>query len=117
MDGDEAELAVLKAQEIPAGIAFLVREISFAEHTHSFHLYLGQTQADGFEYALAGPDRALCSGGYVRDFIWHTEGQVAVLVCDRGLQLIALDGSIDLELTPYLGPLSDDNKLKVYWGS
>ena len=91
LDGDKAELAVLKAQEIPAGIAFLLREISFAEHTHSFHLYLGQTQADGFEYAPAGPDRALCSAGYVRDFIWDVEGQVAVLVCDRGLQLIALD--------------------------
>jgi hypothetical protein len=117
LDGDKAELAVLKAQEIPAGIAFLLREISFAEHTHSFHLYLGQTQAEGFEYAPAGPDRALCSDGYVRDFIWHVEGQVAVLVCDRGLQLIALDGSIDLDLTPYLGPLSGENNLKIYWGS
>jgi hypothetical protein len=115
LDGEEVELAILKAQELPAGIAFLGREISFTENTQSYRLYLGQQLADGFEYAQAGPDRPLCSPGYVQDFSWHSEGQVAVLVCDRGLQLIALDGSIDLDLTPYLGPLSGDNNLKVFW--
>jgi hypothetical protein len=116
LDGEEVELAILKAQELPGGIAFLGQEISIAENTQSYRLYLGQQLADGFEYAQAGPDRALCSPGYVQDFSWHPEGQVAVLACDRGLQLIALDGSIDIDLIPYLGPLSNDNNLKVYWG-
>jgi hypothetical protein len=76
---------VWRGTQRQAGIAFLGREISLTEHTQSFRLYLGWPLPDGFDYAPVGPDRDLCSAGYVQDFNWHPEGQAAVLSCDRGL--------------------------------
>jgi hypothetical protein len=111
MSGADEGLFIHKAQELPAGIAFL----AFRDPQET-QLYLGQETESGFSYAPAGPARYLCSSGYLRDIAWDPAGRLAVLSCDRGLQLVSLDGTVDVDLTPFLGPLSDQGPLKVVWG-
>jgi hypothetical protein len=110
ISGADEGLFIHKAQELPAGIVFL----AFRDPQET-QLYLGQQTASGFSYAPAGPARHLCSSGYLRDIAWDPAGRLAVLSCDRRLQLVSLDGAVDVDLTPFLEPLSDQGPLKVVW--
>ncbi|MGB3716813.1 MAG: hypothetical protein WA996_20535 [Candidatus Promineifilaceae bacterium] len=116
LDGEIVKLGILKAQELPAGIAFLTRESSLEDASESYRLYLGHQLEGEFQYALAGPDHTLCNSGYVWDITWDPEGYLAAVSCDRGVQLISIDGTIDVDLTPLLEPSVGENLLKVYWG-
>jgi hypothetical protein len=111
IDGEVEGLYIYDAQELADGVAFLGYR-----HPQKVRLYLGQQSAGGFSYAVAGPDGYLCSSGYVRDVAWDPAGRLAVLSCSRGSQLISLDGTLELDLTPFLGPLAGEDFLKVFWG-
>jgi len=116
IDGEAEDMFVYNAQELPDGIAFLARLSSDPQETR---LYLGRQAEDGFRYAPAGPDHALCSPGGARGIAWDPAGRLAALSCERGAELISLDGT-DVagwaDLTPFLGPLAGEGHLQVTWG-
>jgi hypothetical protein len=113
ISGEVEGLFVHNAHELRAGIAFLASEAAGPPDTR---LYLGAREAGGFTYAPAGPDRGLCSSGYVRDIAWDAVGELAVVCCDQGAELISLDGTVDVDLEPFLGPLGDEHRIRAYWG-
>jgi hypothetical protein len=113
VDGHAQGLAVLKAQELPAGIAFLTFQDCDAQKSQ---LYLGH-QSDGeFRYTLAGPGGNLCNSGHVGDIVWDPTGRWAVLSCNHGPRLISLDWTDGADLAPFLGPLAGDDTLQIFWG-
>lgn len=121
LEGEMAQLAVTDAQELPAGITFLARDMSVRDgtsgHTPDYRLYLGHQLPDGFQYAPVGPDRALCGPSFIWDIAWEPKGQLAAVACYQGeVYLISLDGTVDLDLSPYLDPLGSKNPSELFWG-
>lgn len=113
VSGEAEGLFIYHAQELPAGVAFLASDPAVLRETR---LYLGHRTEDGFVYAPAGPDHSLCSSGYVRDITWDPAGQFALLSCSQGVQLISLDGGVDVDLAPFLGPLAGEDSVETLWG-
>jgi hypothetical protein len=113
LEGEAEGLYIFHAQELPAGITFLAHTPDYPPETR---LYLGHQTEDGFSYAPAGPDRSLCVPGYVQNLKWEPEGNLAILTCSQGIFLISLDGTVELDLSPYLSPLASQDVLKAYWG-
>jgi hypothetical protein len=113
IEGDVEGLAVFKAQELPAGIAFLTFRDCDAKKPQ---LHVSR-QSDGeFTHAPAGPGDNLCNSGYARDIVWDPTKRWAVVSCSQGSRLISLDWTTGVDLTPFLGPLADKDYLKVFWG-
>ena len=113
LSGEVEGLFIHHAQELPSGVAFLASDPTGLQETR---LYLGHRTEDGFVYAPAGPEHSLCSSGYVRDIIWDPAGELALLSCRQGVQLISLDGSVDTDITPFLGPLAGEESVDMLWG-
>ncbi len=119
LDGDEIGGYISRAQELPDGIIFLMSPDAPGVESTT-RLYLGRQTEDGFSYAPVGPERDLCpSPSYIVEIEWNQTKSLAALSCNQGLQLISLDGSIDVDLAPFLGPLADlDYRyLDVLWGA
>jgi hypothetical protein len=109
--GETEGLFIYNAQELPEGIAFL------AYHDpQETQLFFGNQTENGFVYAPAGPNRYLCAPGYVRDITWDPTGRLATLSCSQGVQIVSLDGTVDVDLTPFLGPLIGEDHLRIFWG-
>jgi hypothetical protein len=114
LSGEAEGLFIHNAHELRAGIAFLAADAAGPPDTR---LYVGARGEGGFTYAAAGPDRGLCSPGYVREIAWDPAGELAVISCDQGAQLIYLDGAVDVDLEPFLGPLGGTGyRLRAFWG-
>jgi WD40 repeat protein len=117
IDGETAGLIISLAQELPEGIVFVGTGTDPDNGTPRSRLYLGDQAAGGFTFAAIGPDRDLCSGGFVTGVEWDPSGLQAVVSCNSGAELISLDGSVDVDLSRFLEPIPGDNLLKVIWNS
>jgi hypothetical protein len=114
LSGEAEGLFIHNAHELRAGIAFLASDAASPQDTR---LYVGARREDGFTFSEAGPDRGLCSPGYVREIAWDPAGELAVISCDEGAELISLDGAVDVDLEPFLGPLGKNGyRLQAFWG-
>jgi hypothetical protein len=114
ISGEAEGLFVHNAHELQAGIAFLASDAASPQDTR---LYVGARIDGGFTFAAAGPDRGLCGSGYVRDIAWDLAGELAVISCDKGARLISLDGAVDVDLEPFLGPLGNNGyRIRAFWG-
>jgi len=116
LDGQSAGMLIFKAQELPVGIAFVGLTTDLDAGTAHSRLYLGHQPPDGFTFAPAGPDRDLCSGGYALDVAWDPQSLQAAVSCHHGLELISLDGRVDVDLGPFLEPIEGDNSIRAFWG-
>jgi WD40 repeat protein len=114
LDGDNEGMAFYRAQELPAGLVFLVVEAM----DHEARLYLGQETDTGFTYKAAMPANALCAGELVWDITWDPTGQWAAVSCKETVKLISLADGSEEDLSPFLRPLSwlTEQPL-VFWGA
>lgn len=115
IEGRVQGLYVYDAQELSEGIAFLANR----DNDQETRLYLGHQSENGFIYTPVGPDHSLCAPapGYVQDIVWDPAGGLAILSCSQGgVQLISLDGKVDIDLTPFLGPLAGEDHIRAFWG-
>ncbi|MCP4536047.1 MAG: hypothetical protein GY832_02775 [Chloroflexi bacterium] len=117
VDGDEAGGYIYHAQELPDGIVFLMLP-SALEDESTTRLYLGRQTETGFSYAPAGPEQGLCASPYHIEVEWDQTKRLAALSCNQETRLVSLDGAIDVNLVPFLGPLAalDYDYLDVFWG-
>jgi hypothetical protein len=111
IEGRVQGLYVHDAQELSEGVVFLANR----NNDQETRLYLGHQSEDGFIYTPVGPNRALCAPGYVRDIVWDPTERLAVLSCSQGVQLVSLDGTVDIDLTPFLGPLAGEDHIGAFW--
>ncbi len=111
IDGEEEGRFIFLAQELPEGIAFVSYDEDFEPR-----LYFGKPSGTGFQYEPVGPDDPLCTSVSVDSVIWDQAGHYALVSCHLDRRLLSLDGSLDIDLEPYLGPLANENYLELYWG-
>jgi hypothetical protein len=112
IDGEAEELLITHAFELPAGIAF----VAYYDPSQS-QLYLGSQTETGFAYLPAGPEGFLCRDMGPIGLRWDRDGRFALVACNHQWRVIALDGSLDLDLAPYLGALASEDRLELFWGA
>lgn len=107
--GELEGLFISNAHEINTGVAFLA-SIDF----QGARLYLGHQTEQGFRYEPAGPEPPLCKNPI--EITWDPTGKFAALSCHEEVYIITLDGTMEINLAPYLGSLAGEPYLKVLWG-
>jgi hypothetical protein len=112
LEGETERLGFFWAQELPEGLAFM----AYDETVNEAQLYLGQKTAEGFVYKAAGPSGRLCDQGGLWGLVWDPTGQWAAIRCESTVKLISLDGAVEEDLAPFLGPLSKEEQPAVFWG-
>jgi hypothetical protein len=110
IDGEAEGLYISEAYELPTGIVFL--DVTDSDKPE---LYLAPIGSE-FDYGPVGPEGLLYdTRGWVT-MRWDPSGQFALVAAHRYFRVISLDGSLDIDLGPYIGPLRDEDQLKLYWG-
>jgi len=110
--GQEDGLFVRFPAHLPGGIAFVARD---STDNSLARLYLGGDQEAGFVYEPAGGGQPLCSGDFVTGIDWDEPGEMALIACYKSAEIRSLDGSVAIDLTPYLFPLFDNTTLELHW--
>jgi hypothetical protein len=110
VDGEAEGLYISNANELPTGIAFLD-----VTNPDELELYLAPN-GTGFDFGLVGPKGFLYNTRGWITMRWDPSGHFALVTAHRYWRLISLDGSLDIDLGHYLGPLADEDQLKLYWG-
>jgi hypothetical protein len=110
IDGEAEGLYISEAYELPTGIVFL--DVTDPDKPE---LYLAPKGAE-LDYELVGPEGFLYdTPGWVT-MRWDPSGQFALVAAHRYFRLISLDRRLDVDLGIYIGPLRDEDQLKLYWG-
>ncbi|MGB3715719.1 MAG: hypothetical protein WA996_14920 [Candidatus Promineifilaceae bacterium] len=112
LDGESAGLFIYGAQELPTGIAFLATDPS-----QETGLFIVNHLDETFSYAPAGSGEKLCNGGYVREIEWDPSGQLALLSCQTGAQIVSVDGIVDIDLSSFMTPITELDGTRALWGA
>jgi dipeptidyl aminopeptidase/acylaminoacyl peptidase len=116
VDGEQDELYVYDAAELPYGTAFLARCASCT--SDQTLLYIGHRAGNRLVYTEANI-RQYCQSGDARHIEWDTTGQSGALDCGAGelrALLFQVDNFAELDLSNYLRPLGGAEVLKLAWG-
>jgi hypothetical protein len=108
VNGEELRAYVFYVEELDEGVAFFMVGEDFPQ----VRLYLGTFQGGTFTYQNAGPDRVYCPWPVVD---WHKSTGTALIDCNGSLNVISIDGSVDLSLIDYLEPIVEGNISSAYW--
>lgn len=109
VSGMETRLYVADAAASPDGIAFFAND-----EERGLHLYLGQRSGGDFEFAPVELGDLDCP--YLGDVAWSPNGAHAALPCRGNVKVVAVDGSLNLDLAPFLPPLTGDWYWRLRWG-
>ncbi len=112
--GQEDGLFVRFPAHLPSGIAFIAWE---STDNSVARLYLGIDQEDGFVYAPVGGGSPLCSGDLVTGIDWDDAGEMALVACYKSAEIRSLDGSLVIDITPYLAALYEHETLELFWAA
>ena len=117
IDGQELGLYISYPEEIEAGIAFLASSPTEGEPLPGDQLYIGQLHGGGFDFNPSGVELSVCGSSFLTSLTWDKDRNLAAVACPDGAEIISLDGSFYLNLSPFLGPLPENTSLQLIWGS
>jgi hypothetical protein len=117
IDGQENELYVYDAVDLPSGTAFLANcENCSPDRTR---LYMGHRLGEDFAWTEVNIHQN-CSSGAPRHIQWDREGLLGAMDCGPGEMRIIqfrIDDIAELDISSYLNPLANSEILKLAWGA